>query len=193
MNQNSNHNIARSPIIYEQIIPEKVVDLMIEEILSNEVSYAEAKIGTRESSGKFVELRNSKTSWIYNDSWITGVFAHFFNMVNMYIWEYNLSLLESIQITKYEEGDHYTWHSDYGTSTDEKLTRKLSATMLVSDPDDYEGGDLEFIDYHNNLIVAPKKKGTLIIFDSRTPHRVTKVTKGKRISLVAWMLGPKLV
>jgi predicted 2-oxoglutarate/Fe(II)-dependent dioxygenase YbiX len=32
----------------------------------------------------------------------------------------------------------------------------------------------------------------MIIFDSRIPHRVTPVTKGKRISLVSWMLGPKL-
>ena len=37
-----------------------------------------------------------------------------------------------------------------------------------------------------------KSKGTMIIFDSRIPHRVTPVTKGTRISLVAWMLGPKL-
>ena len=54
------------------------------------------------------------------------------------------------------------------------------------------GTPMEFIDYHNNLIVAPKSKGTMIVFDSRIPHRVTPVTSGQRISLVTWMLGPKL-
>ena len=113
-------------------------------------------------------------------------------MANRCNWEYDLTYLNGLQITDYDKDGHYTWHSDYGTSDDQRYTRKLSATLLVTDPSEYEGGELEFIDYHNNLLRSPKEKGTLIIFDSRVPHRVTPVLKGKRTSVVAWMLGPKL-
>ena len=71
-------------------------------------------------------------------------------------------------------------------------TRKLSASLLVSDPSEYEGGDLILLDYHNNEVKMPKEKGSIIVFDSRLPHKVTPVTTGKRISLVTWMYGPKL-
>jgi PKHD-type hydroxylase len=95
-------------------------------------------------------------------------------------------------VTTYNPGDHYTWHCDYGVSTGDSYTRKISMTLPISDPNDYEGGDLELIDYQGNILKAPKEKGTMIFFDSRIPHRVTPVIKGKRISLVAWMMGPKL-
>jgi PKHD-type hydroxylase len=38
---------------------------------------------------------------------------------------------------------------------------------------------------------APRQKGTIILFDSRTQHRVQKVTKGVRKSLVGWVVGPR--
>ena len=38
---------------------------------------------------------------------------------------------------------------------------------------------------------APRKRGTVILFDSRTQHRVLKVTKGVRKSIVGWTVGPR--
>lgn len=190
----SNKHIIPEPVVfYEQIIPEKLVDLMIEELPKYERTYVEAQIGSEQDAVLLKETRNSKVSWMYEDDWVSSVFSHYFSIANKEHWEYNLNFLDGIQITKYNVGDHYSWHSDYGTSVDNRYTRKLSASLLVTDPSEYEGGDLEFIDYHNNLVIAPRKKGTMIIFDSRIPHRVNKVTKGSRTSLVTWMLGPKLV
>ena len=68
----------------------------------------------------------------------------------------------------------------------------MSATLLISDPSEYEGGEFEIIDYSGAALTLPKLKGTIIIFDSRAPHRVAPVTSGTRISLVCWMRGPKL-
>ena len=69
--------------------------------------------------------------------------------------------------------------------------RKLSFSLQLSDPDDYEGGNFQMIDNGDGLFVAPRTKGALIIFDSRTKHRVCKVKKGTRRSLVGWVMGPR--
>jgi len=187
------HKFARPVTYFTLAIPEELVDLMVAEVNNiDESSFQDATIGTYEKSVISIETRNSKINWWYEDHWVVSIFSHYFNRANRELWEYDLTYLKGIQITNYEEGDKYNWHCDYGTEPDTNHTRKLSATLLITDPESFEGGDLEFIDYHGNFITAPKTKGTLIVFDSRIPHRVTPVTKGKRTSLVAWMLGPKL-
>jgi PKHD-type hydroxylase len=186
------HTHAEPIVFYEQVVSDKLVELMIQELPKYEPSFVEAEIGDSSNPTLDLKARNSKVTWIYEDNWVSSVFSHYFNIANKGNWEYDLNCLDGIQVTKYDVNDHYTWHSDYGTSVDNRYTRKLSATLLVTDPSEYKGGDLEFIDYHNNLVVAPKKKNTMIVFDSRIPHRVTPVTEGTRISLVTWMLGPKL-
>jgi predicted 2-oxoglutarate/Fe(II)-dependent dioxygenase YbiX len=64
--------------------------------------------------------------------------------------------------------------------------------VQLSDPDDYEGGNLQLLDEAGNSYIAPRKRGTVILFDSRTQHRVLKVTKGTRKSLVGWCVGSPL-
>lgn len=185
--------IAKSVGHYEAVIPDELMDLIVKEVnkISN-TSFTEASIGDSINSVVETKTRNSKISWWYEDNWVSSIFCHYFNKANRDFWEYDLTYLTGIQITTYDVGQHYGWHADYGASDNKGHTRKLSATLLVNDPSEYEGGNLEFIDYHGGTFSAPKTKGTMIIFDSRIPHRVTPVTKGKRISLVAWMLGPKL-
>ena len=39
--------------------------------------------------------------------------------------------------------------------------------------------------------LVPKTRGTVIVFDSRTPHRVTPVESGIRKSLVGWVVGKR--
>lgn len=85
------------------------------------------------------------------------------------------------------EQGHYTWHTDVGN--DSQAQRKLSITFQMSDPSDYEGGDLEF-NATGQIETAPKKKGQLILFPSYILHRVTPVTKGVRRAMVAWIVGP---
>lgn len=183
--------ISQSVACYEKVIPSDLVDLMIKEVdnvPSNDFFEAETMDKNNNSEKN---IRNSKISWWDNSHWISSIFSHYFNKSNAEYWEYDIVGVESVQITTYNPEDHYTWHCDY-IDSQTNYSRKLSASLLVTDPSEYEGGDLEFIDYHGNLITSPKEKGTIIIFDSRVPHRVTPVIWGKRISLVSWMLGPKL-
>jgi PKHD-type hydroxylase len=53
---------------------------------------------------------------------------------------------------------------------------------------DYEGGDLEFLNSVTKKADL-RKKGSIIIFPSFLAHRVTPVTKGTRLSLVGWIHG----
>jgi PKHD-type hydroxylase len=187
------HIIAQPGAHFEQIIPSELVDLIVKEVENvPEIQFNSAQIGNDTTNGEFLTVRNSKISWWGESHWVCSIFSHYINLANRSLWEYDLNYLNGIQISTYDEGGHYKWHSDYGTSSDQRYTRKLSASLLITDPSEYEGGDLELLDYHNNILQPPQTKGTMIIFDSRIPHRVTPVTKGKRISLVTWMLGPKL-
>ena len=50
---------------------------------------------------------------------------------------------------------------------------------------------MQFIDDENRSFMAPRQRGAIILFDSRTRHRVLKVKKGVRRSIVGWVLGPR--
>ena len=71
-----------------------------------------------------------------------------------------------------------------------EMERKLSISLLLSDPDEYEGGELEFRYYDKNYAFVKPDAGTGVIFPSWLPHRVHPVKSGIRRSLVAWMDGP---
>ena len=62
--------------------------------------------------------------------------------------------------------------------------------MQVSDPDTYDGGDLELF-YKAKPIIADRTRGAVVAFPSFVMHRVTPVTRGVRYSLVAWVVGPR--
>lgn len=92
-----------------------------------------------------------------------------------------------LQLAKYSPGDFFDWHLDFGAG--EISHRKLSISIQLSDPEEYEGGDLQFMinkSYYN----APRTKGTVVVFPSFIMHRVTPITKGVRQSIVAWLAGP---
>ena len=175
---------------------------MVEELLEmekNKVKFDDAGVGGDKNSRVDHKERNSKVSWWYETHWATSIVSHYIALSNRKNWEYDLNILESLQLSVYlgkdqggGDGGHYDWHSDYGTSNRGDFTRKLSASVLVTDPSEYDGGDLVFIDYHGNEINTPKEKGTILVFDSRVPHKVTRVTTGRRVSIVTWMYGPKL-
>ena len=85
------------------------------------------------------------------------------------------------------DGGHYDWHMD--TGPDQFSRRKISITVQLSDPSEYEGGDLQ-LKINSGHQNTPKGFGTVVIFPSYLLHRVTPVTGGLRKSLVLWITGP---
>jgi len=100
-----------------------------------------------------------------------------------------MQITEPAQFTKYPKGGFYDWHMDAETHCQyEPPVRKISMTILLSDPTEFSGGELEFMTTGNkpeNL-----KQGQAIFFCSMLRHRVAKVKKGIRQSLVMWFGGP---
>ncbi len=125
-----------------------------------------------------------RSLWLYNK---ISELAHTANtnMWNYEIWGYN----DQLQYTIYEgDGGHYDWHADLGPTIS---NRKLSCVIQLSDPNDYEGGDLQ-LNNGGGVVTIEKKKGRIVFFSSFVLHRVTPVTKGTRISLVTWLSGRNL-
>jgi PKHD-type hydroxylase len=109
-------------------------------------------------------------------------------IANKEMWQFDIpSILDVVQYTQYyENGGHYDWHTDTGPHPFN--TRKISITVQLSDPNEYEGGDLE-LKLGNQTSKMPKEKGCAVLFPSYILHRVTPVTKGIRKSLVLWVGG----
>ena len=105
---------------------------------------------------------------------------------------YNIEGYENFQYTRYRKGEFYDWHIDAGDLSTE-YERKISATIILSDPKEYEGGEFQCViggRVDEPMTVKPKK-GDAIFFASWMPHRVTPVTKGVRKSLVCWVMGKR--
>jgi len=111
--------------------------------------------------------------------------------VNNQFFHFDLTgCYEPAQLGLYKAKDkgHYDWHIDAGVKG--SAPRKLSMTLLLSDPDDFKGGNLELKTINDQPITVEQQQGRAFFFPSYTLHRVTPVTKGIRRSLVMWIGGP---
>ena len=208
--------MAYQSIWYFTNIPEEIVDI-IERDLSEQFdpNMADSRL---HGDALNKEKRNSQNAWIPTSHWVGGFIWHYIERANRENFLYDLRCIdgESMQYTRYGEGQFYGWHNDAGLATQYKpesigarsnsdsevatkdfistsveQVRKLSFAMQLSDPDDYEGGNVQLLDEAGNSYICPRQRGTIILFDSRTQHRVLKVTKGVRKSIVGWTVGPR--
>ena len=137
--------------------------------------------------------RISDVSWLYlNDetNFIYQKIGEVIDEVNRQFFQFDLSgLHERIQLGLYDakENGHYDWHID---CIPNGVPRKLSFSMLLSDPSEFEGGQFEVKLASNDPEILEQKRGRAWLFPSTFLHRVSPVTKGIRKSLVVWAGGP---
>ena len=99
-----------------------------------------------------------------------------------------MQITEPGQFTHYPVGAFYEWHMVNDVmGIKQSPVRKISMTLLLSDPSTFEGGELEFMSKGKT---AKLKQGQAIFFASWLQHRVKPVTRGERKSLVMWFGGP---
>jgi PKHD-type hydroxylase len=96
-----------------------------------------------------------------------------------------IGFADALQYTVYGPGERFDWHMDLGPGR--TSARKLSMTVQLSPPEDYAGGDLEFV---GNTHAAERERGSATIFPAYVGHRVSPIERGTRRSLVAWAYGP---
>jgi len=168
-------------------------------------------------------VRDSEVCW-FNDKWLYDLIHPFLNKANTNAgWKYQWDYSESFQFTKYNKGGFYGWHADGSSCNFSKYkryipgvspvtkgemptgytdvpgmigkVRKLSMTINLNKPGEYDGGNLKF-DYGPHAlgkrfheVEEIRPQGSIIVFPSYIYHQVTPVTRGTRYSMVLWSLG----
>jgi PKHD-type hydroxylase len=146
--------------------------------------------GSIGNNGEVNNSRRTKVHWIPPTDELNSILMNAITEENELRYGFELSgTSEKVQYTVYtsEEQGHYDWHID----AMKPLKRKLSAVVQLSDPSEYEGGELQI--QNGGIHIVEKKKGTCVVFPSWMSHRVTPVTKGVRRSLVVWVEGPPFI
>lgn len=134
--------------------------------------------------------RQSDIAWIEDNletRWIYERMAELCKVANKNMWNFDIwGYLDSFQYTVYYgDGGHYDWHADLGPKIS---NRKISCVLQLSDPGEYDGGELE-LNPGGSIMTVPKGLGVLCFFPSFLLHRVTPLNSGVRKSLVNWFCG----
>ena len=150
-----------------------------------------AQVGmNRPGGGTDTKKRVTTISWIPFKE-----MGHMYTDLNIFIQKANenhfgfgdIRITENAQFTEYPEGGFYDWHMDCDVNMQhEPPVRKISMNLLLNDPKEFEGGDLELMAPGK---FADLKQGHAICFASFLNHRVAPVTRGMRQSLVVWFGG----
>jgi PKHD-type hydroxylase len=140
------------------------------------------------------KIRRSDVSWLRKNAeteWLFDRLGHIVSSLNTQFYRFDLTGFgEALQLTNYDYSEQgmYGWHQDYGNVGGP--SRKLSLTLQLTDPSEYEGGNLQIMTAKEPVNVH-KQRGLVTVFPSYIVHQVTPVTQGSRQSLVAWITGPE--
>ena len=199
---------------FKSAIPERICDDIVkyghqlQDQMAVTGGYGDKKLNQKQIKD-LKKKRDSNIVWM-NDRWIYKEIQPYIHSANANAgWNFQWDFSESCQFTKYTKGQYYDWHCDswdkpyireHENDPSHGKIRKLSVTVSLNDPSEYEGGNLEF-DFRNDHDWERNKKssikacteirprGSIIVFPSFCWHRVAPVTKGTRYSLVMWNLG----
>lgn len=168
----------------------KEYDLVESKTVNNEINTKNNDMSQRVSSNCFI-FKNDRTSWFFEKM------NKAFEAVNNTFYNFDLYGYSSFQYAEYDasNGGKYDAHMDL-IMTDDKPsnlmdTRKLSMSLLLSEPGkDFTGGDF-FIHENGNPTKLELTKGRMVFFPSFMLHGVSTVTSGIRKSIVIWVDGPK--
>lgn len=91
---------------------------------------------------------------------------------------------------RYEGGGHFGFHIDNAIrevrGAGQVVRTDLSATLFLSSPDEYDGGELIVEDtYGTHSIKLPA--GHLVLYPASSLHKVTEVTRGARVASFFWI------
>lgn len=89
---------------------------------------------------------------------------------------------------RYEGGGTFGLHVDNAIRQrgNVRIRSDLSATLFLSEPDDYDGGELVIEEmYGEQSVKLPA--GDMVLYPSKSLHHVTPVTRGARVSSFMWL------
>ncbi|WP_085316499.1 Fe2+-dependent dioxygenase [Derxia lacustris] len=94
------------------------------------------------------------------------------------------------KFNRYADGGNYGTHVDSAVmqlpGSGATLRTDLSATLFLTEPDDYDGGELE-IEGVYGVQAVKLAAGDLVLYPSTSLHRVQPVTRGARVCAFFWI------
>lgn len=86
--------------------------------------------------------------------------------------------------SRYTAGMSYGTHMDNAMMSDMRID--LALTLFLSDPSDYDGGEL-VADFSTGERRVKLPAGSAVLYPATTLHRVAEVTRGQRLAAVTWI------
>lgn len=130
-----------------------------------------------------------------NTQWLWDKVAHISAKANYDLFLYDINSIEDLNYLIYNGTDNgkYVSHRDVFMHGYRRYDRKISGIIMLSDPNEYKGGDL-LVDTHasdskEKWRKVELEKGDVVFFDSCFTHCVEPVTEGKRQVIVFWLHG----
>jgi PKHD-type hydroxylase len=152
-----------------------------------------AKVGHQDSSIVYETARRSRVAWFdhrdLNFQELYYVLGEMLRASNAESFNFDLTgIYDQLQYLLYDEENqgHFDWHLDTGRST--RAPRKLAASLILSSPNEYDGGVLQFNE--GVTISTEVNKGDIVFFPAYVLHRVTPITRGHRRVVTVWAGGP---
>jgi PKHD-type hydroxylase len=94
------------------------------------------------------------------------------------------------RFNRYEGGGNYGLHIDSALmvlpGTGDSLRTDLAATLFLSEPGDYDGGELE-IETEFGAQAVKLGAGDMVLYPASSLHRVAPVTRGARVASFFWI------
>ncbi len=165
--------------------PEECVEILkVSRVLPQRVAVTGDGLGRRTTEHRksnFVEVYPHTTT-----NWIFEKLETALRQLNDQQYRFEVEgFFEGAQIYEYPVGGFLDWHMDIAKGY--MSNRKLSMSVQLTDGAEYDGGNLEFMDFEEK---GPRGQGDLIVFPAFLQHRVSKVTRGTRYAWVSWVHGP---
>ena len=154
-----------------------------------------------DSGIKNEDVRRSYVRWVYEENselnYTFDIMWKYLRVINKDWFNFNVTHLPPMQFTEYDADykGEYKRHQDVFWINPSNRHRKVSMVLQLTDPKEYQGGDLNIESMIQNPShgdrLAMRQRGTIIAFTSYLWHALEPVTVGRRHSLVAWFEGPK--
>jgi hypothetical protein len=167
----------------ENVIPKEVCERIIQEYTKPSVEKILPYINEEQLD---LDVRNVQRVMMPLHGGIGATLTSIGLNLNQERWQYNITHSNQSEFLIYDINGKYITHVDtFHEHSNE--TRKL--TILAFLNDDFEGGKF-YIQNFDKRLYPKQTPGTILVFPSFMPHGVEPVIKGKRFSVVTWMVGP---
>lgn len=159
-----------------------------------------AVVGHGGKSRVDTSIRVSETAWV--SRWHTEMLPFYERIrlmagrANMEAFGLDIDDFYEVQFTVYKDTEEgrYGAHMDsnwiQGKEDTREYERKLSWVLMLSDPTEVRGGKFKLSMGHQDWLL--KNRGDLLFFPSHVIHEVTPVIMGTRLTLVSWIVGPRI-